>query len=80
MTVLSWYGPWAWPAWPALAVLHLVFGNGFDDLPYNERAAVVVALIIINVGVWGAAACAIAALYSRYRRRLHTPASRPNDT
>jgi len=80
MTLLSWYGPWGWPAWPALTTLHLLFVNGFDELPNNGRAAVVVMLIVVNVGFWGIAAYGVGALYSRYRRRLHTPTSRPNDT
>jgi len=80
MTLLSWYGPWAWPAWPALTTLHLLFGSGFDELPYNGRAAVVVMLIVINVGFWGGVAYGAGWIYSRYRRRLRTPASKPNDT
>ena len=65
MTILSWYGPWEWPAWPALAVLHLAFGNGFDDLPYNERATVVVLLIAVNIAAWGCVARGIAAIVKR---------------
>jgi hypothetical protein len=79
MTILSWYGPWEWPAWPALAVLHLVFGNGFDDLPNNGRAAVVVALIVVNVSVWGAAAYGIAATYLALIRRDGPAGSRRSE-
>jgi hypothetical protein len=57
MTLFAWYGPWAWPAWPAFAVIDLVFGHGgFADLPYATRSAVVVGLIIVNVSVWGVVA------------------------
>ena len=73
MTILSWYGPWAWPAWPALTVLHLTFGRGFDDLPYNGRVAVVVLLIVINVGFWGMMAYGVAALYGRRAGRKALP-------
>lgn len=56
MTLLAWYGPWAWPAWPAFTALDLAFGKGgFTDLPYAEKGAVVVALIAINVAFWGLA-------------------------
>jgi hypothetical protein len=54
MTLLAWYGPWAWPAWPAFEVIDLVFGQaGFADLPFATRSAVVVVLIIVNVSSWG---------------------------
>ena len=54
ITILSWYGPWAWPAWPALTVIKLLFGTrvAFAELSYAIRAAVVVGLIVINIGVW----------------------------
>ena len=68
MTIFSWYGPWEWPAWPAFAALRVAFGKGQDwvELPYNTRAAVLVALIAINVGVWGAVAWIAAALTRRF--------------
>lgn len=61
MTILSWYGPWAWPAAPAFAVLHVVFGNGasWQELPYVARGAVLVALIAINSGFWALVAASI---------------------
>ncbi|HUP50220.1 MAG TPA: hypothetical protein VNA04_15685 [Thermoanaerobaculia bacterium] len=56
LTILAWYGPWAWPAWPAFTVLHIVFGSGggYHDLDPAGRGAVIVALIIVNVAFWGA--------------------------
>ncbi len=68
MTLLAWYGPWAWPAWPALTALTLVFGKGdvWSELPFAGRAAVLVALIVINVGFWGL----VAALSSRVAARF----------
>lgn len=56
LTLLAWYGPWEWPAWPAFAVIHLVFGTGgwYLELPFAQRAVVIVLLIAINVGAWGA--------------------------
>jgi hypothetical protein len=69
MTLLAWYGPWAWPAWPAFMVIDLVFGHGgFADLPYATRSAVVVVLIIVNVSAWGAVAFGVMWTAGRIRR------------
>ena len=39
MTLFAWFGPWAWPAWPAFEVIHLAFGRaGFEDLPHTQKA------------------------------------------
>lgn len=67
MTLLAWYGPWEWPAWPAFAVIELAFGThtSFADLPYATRAIAIVVLIIVNVTAWGAVAWAA----MRLRRR-----------
>lgn len=55
MTLLAWYGSWAWPGWPASVAIDLLgrFAS-FPELPRPEKGAFVVLLIIINVGVWGA--------------------------
>jgi hypothetical protein len=54
MTLLAWFGSWAWPGWPASLALD-VLGKyaDFPDLPRPVKATAVVLLIIINVGVWG---------------------------
>lgn len=67
MTLLAWYGPWEWPAWPAFTLIRLVFGSGdpYQELPYAARAAVLTGLIIVNVGFWAATAWAAAALTKR---------------
>ena len=52
MTLFAWYGPWAWPAWPAFAVLHLL-GESYGDLSHAARGAVLVVLIVINTAFWG---------------------------
>ena len=54
MTLLAWFGPWEWPAWPAFTALDLVFGrrDTWLELSFGGRAAVIVGLIIINVGFW----------------------------
>ena len=73
VTIFSWYGPWFWPAAPAFAVLHLVFGNGtsWQELPYGSRAAVLVVLIAINSGFWAL----VAWLIWTAIRRVRFPAS-----
>lgn len=54
VTLLGWFGSWAWPTMPAFAVLHLAFGSGENwlELPFAGRAAVLVGLIVVNVGFW----------------------------
>jgi hypothetical protein len=54
MTLLAWFGAWAWPGWPASAAIDLFERSSvsFPDLPRTEQGAFVVLLIIINVGVW----------------------------
>jgi hypothetical protein len=57
MTLFSWYGPWAWPAWPAFTAISLVFGRtGFAEYPFAVRSAIVVFLIVLNVSFWAAIA------------------------
>ena len=58
MTILSWFGPWSWPAWPALAVLRVAFPpeRSFPALPFEVRATIVVVVVGVNVAVWGALA------------------------
>jgi len=53
MTLLAWFGSWAWPGLPASAAIDLLgrFGD-FPDLPRFEKSVVVILLIIINVGTW----------------------------
>lgn len=53
MTTFSWYSPWAWPAFPALSVIDISFGQpAFGDFSYGVRAAIVVVLMIWNTSVW----------------------------
>ena len=55
MTLFAWYGPWEWPAWPAFKAIDLVFGkSGFAELPYAQRAASLVGLIVLNSAFWAA--------------------------
>jgi hypothetical protein len=54
LTLLAWFGSWVWPGWPAnLALDALGRYSAFLDLPRAAKIAVVVALIVINVGTWG---------------------------
>ena len=53
LTLLVWFGPWVWPGWPASFALDaLGHYSAFPDLPRGAKVAVVVALIVINVGTW----------------------------
>lgn len=53
MTLLAWYGSWAWPGWPASVAIDLIGRfSDFADLPRFTKSIVVVLLIIINVGTW----------------------------
>jgi hypothetical protein len=74
VTVVAWIGPWSWPAWPAFAVLNLVFGNRFARLPYAGRAVAIVVLIAVNVAFWAAIAYTLFALARRIfdRRVTHS--------
>ena len=55
ITLLAWFGSWAWPGWPASFALDLLGRiRDFAELPRIVKASVVVLLIIINVGVWAA--------------------------
>jgi hypothetical protein len=72
MTVLSWYGPWAWPSFPARVVIDLAFGSQteFSELPTVARGIAVVVLIAINSGAWALIPLAIMGLrHARTRRR-----------
>lgn len=53
MTLLAWFGSWAWPGWPASVAIDLLerFAD-FPDLSRPAKSVVVVLLIIINVGTW----------------------------
>ncbi len=68
VTVLAWFGPWSWPAWPAMAVLAIAFSpeHPFVALPFNARAAIVVVLMFVNVAVWALVVYGI----GRVRERL----------
>jgi len=70
LTIFSWYGPWAWPAWPAFGAIDLAFGSrsNFADLSYRTRAIAVVVLIVVNAAVWALLARACIALVARLNR------------
>jgi hypothetical protein len=54
MTLLAWFGSWAWPGWPASFAIDLLGFADFAEFPRLAKSAVVVLLIIINVGTWAA--------------------------
>ncbi len=71
MTLFSWYSPWAWPAWPALTALYLVDSSGdWMEMEGNARAAILVMLIVLNVGVWGGVSWVIVRLIRSRSRRV----------
>ena len=70
MTLFAWYGPWAWPAWPAFTAIDLVFGHsGFSDYPFPAQSAIVTFLIVLNVAFWGAIAYGAIAAAAAVPRR-----------
>lgn len=70
MTLFSWYGPWAWPAWPAFTAIDLVFGHsGFSEYPFGVRSAIVVLLIVWNVAFWAVVAYAFWRLWEKLAPR-----------
>ena len=76
MTLFSWYGPWSWPAWPALTIGRMIGGQtSFYDLPYATRAMIIVLLIVINSAFWGAIAWGVWWTVQRLtaRRRVLLP-------
>ena len=70
MTLLAWYGPWEWPAFPAFTVIKYAFGShsSFGELPYAQRSATVAMLIAVNVAVWGGLANFLYVTVNRWRR------------
>lgn len=52
ITIGSWFSPWTWPAWPALAVL----AHAPRPETYAGRGMLVAVLIAFNTAVWAAAA------------------------
>lgn len=53
ITLLAWFGSWAWPGWPASLALDLLGRfREFPEFPRVAKAAIVVLLIISNVGAW----------------------------
>jgi peptide-methionine (S)-S-oxide reductase len=49
ITIFSWFSPWAWPAWPALALISV----SNTPATFAAKAAFVAASIVLNVTVWG---------------------------
>lgn len=72
MTMLAWYGPWAWPAWPAFTAIDLVFGHtGFADHSSALRAAIVVLLIVLNVSCWAGIVYGVTWMFRSMRTLRH---------
>lgn len=70
MTLLAWYGPWAWPGAPAFAVIRMTFGtdSNFADLEFRMKALFVILLIVVNVATWAAVVRSALALLHRGAR------------
>ena len=57
ITILAWYGPWLWPAWPATTTLDFVLARaGWSDVSFTGKAFGMVGLIVVNVGFWAVVA------------------------
>lgn len=71
VTTLAWFGPWSWPAWPAMVVLAVAFSptRPFAALTYGERSTVVVALIVVNVASWAVFAWGVGRLRTFLTKR-----------
>jgi hypothetical protein len=70
MTLLAWFGSWAWPGWPASLALDVLGRfSSFADLPRTAKASVVVILIVINVGTWALLVRAAMEVLARRRAR-----------
>lgn len=67
MTLLAWFGPWAWPGWPAFTIIDVAFGSNaaFAELPFVMRAITVTMLIVFNVMFWAVSAWIAARLLHR---------------
>ncbi len=76
LTIFSWYGPWAWPAWPAFAAMDVAFGsrNNFAELSYRARSIAVVVLIAWNSTFWALLARAGIATAQRLTRSARVEA------
>ena len=74
MTLLGWFGPWEWPVSPAFTVMRLAFGsvNPYEDLTYAGQAALLVGLIVVNVGFWALIVWCALALSNRANRVART--------
>ncbi len=78
VTLFAWYGPWAWPAWPAFTAIDLVFGHtGFAEYPFAIRSAIVVLLIVLNVAFWGLVTYGLLSLVWRRPKPAGAETSRP---
>jgi hypothetical protein len=68
ITLLAWFGPWAWPGWPASVAIDLL--TRFTDYPESHlgRSAMVILLIIINVAAWALQIRFVVAIVGTVRR------------
>ncbi len=53
MTLLAWFGPWAWPGWPASVAIDLLTRfSDYPDFSHLGKSVVVILLIALNTGTW----------------------------
>jgi hypothetical protein len=70
MTILAWYGPWAWPGWPGATALDFALAHAAPSVvPFGVKAAGMVALILLNSGAWAATVWVLATAVHRLRTR-----------
>jgi hypothetical protein len=79
MTLFSWFGPWAWPAAPALYVLRTFFGGSYDGFAYAARAGVIIVLIAVNVTSWALVAYVLVSLLRLASRGKQDDIAPPDD-
>jgi hypothetical protein len=70
MTLFAWFGPWAWPGWPAFTAIDLFFGHtGFSEYPFAMKSVIFTLLLIINISFWGAIAYVAMRLLARRTKK-----------
>lgn len=66
ITVFAWFSPWFWPGWPGVPIMaYITTRFDFLEMPYATRAAIVVAVMLLNIAWWTFASWLIARFFLR---------------